>query len=357
MIYPALNVNRYFYLPIAPPEDDPYFMDSDNGGGMYDTKYFPQAKTFWHQGEWRDWQQCQVHAMAHVVHYGSSCFEGIRAYSTENGAAIFRLGDHIRRFMHSASVLDMKVPYDEAEITAVCREVLQKNKLRSAYIRPNLFYGYGNLGLIPYASEVQLSVGAWNWGAYLGEDGVRNGIKTLILPWPRLHHSQIDNQAKLGGLYVQSNVGGSYARKQGYHEGIFLNLEGHIAEGPGENIIIVKDGCVKTNDNLSSVLEGITRQTTLQLAAEMGHQTEIGIITKAELFGADEVFFTGTAAEITPIIAVSDGSNPDQPVQEYVIGDGRPGPLTLALAGRYADVVHGRVKTNEEWLTHVRVEE
>ena len=324
---------------------------------MLDTTNFPMAKYFWHQGEYLEWDTFNIHSMSHALHYGSSCFEGIRAYETEDGAAIFRLDDHIKRFFYSAQTLNMEVPYSHEEIVNVCKDVLVKNGLRHAYIRPNLIYGYGNLGLIPYASKVELTVGAWNWGAYLGDDALKHGIRTLILPWKRLHYSQVDNQAKLGGYYVQSNMRGSYARKQGYNEGIYLNLEGHIAEGPGENIIIVKNGVVKTNDRISSVLEGITRKSIITIAADLGYPTEIGIITKRELFDADEVFFTGTAAEVTPIVSVSDGSNADQPVKEYIIGDGKPGKVTIELATYYKDVVHGKKPEYEHWLTRVKIKE
>lgn len=324
---------------------------------MFDTKHFPKAQYFWHQGKFYNWESTHIHAMSHVAHYGSSCFEGIRAYDTDKGAAIFRLDDHITRFFHSASVINMEVPYSKKKIMALCQEVLQKNGLMTAYIRPNLFFGYGNLGLIPHAAPVELSVASWQWGAYLGEEAIKNGIRALILPWKRIHRSQIDNQAKLGGIYVQSNIGGSYARQQGYNEGIYLNIEGHIAEGPGENIIIVNNGVVKTNDDLSSVLEGITRQSILKIAGDLGYDTKIGIITKEEIFNADEVFFTGTAAEITPIVSITDGSNPDQPVKEYTIGTGKPGEVTLQLAEIYKDIVHGRKPEYDHWLTHVAIEE
>jgi branched-chain amino acid aminotransferase len=322
---------------------------------MYDTQHFPKAKYYWHQGEFFAWNTCKNHVMTHVMHYGSSCFEGIRAYETDTGGAIFRLQDHIERFIQSAETIHMKVPYGRDEIMQICQDVLVKNQLRAAYIRPNFFFGYGNLGLIPHSCPVELSVGAWSWGAYLGEEAKKTGLKLLILPWPRWHHSQINNQAKLGGMYVQSNIGGTYARNKGFNEGLYLNLEGHIAEGPGENVIVIKNNVVKTNDRLSSILEGITRKSIMQIAADFGYETEIGIITKHELFDADEAFFTGTAAEITPIGAVTDGSNADQPEQEYIIGSGKPGPITRKLADKYMDIVHGKDSDYEHWLTRVEI--
>lgn len=319
---------------------------------MYDTKFFPGAKTFWYQGKWYDWQKETVHIMSHALHYGSSIFEGIRAYNTPKGPAIFRLDKHIKRFEHSAEVLGMELPYSYDELFQICKEVMIKNKLKAAYIRPMAFYSYGNLGLIPSASKPEVLVGAWQWGAYLGEETIQNGAKVLILPWPRIHISQIDLTAKIGGVYVQSQIGGRYARRKGYTEGLFLNMEGRIAEGPGENIIIIKGDTLKTNNYLESILEGITRTTILELAPEIGLNVEIGPIEKEELFGADEVFFTGTAAEVTPITRITDGSDPKNE-KEYVIGDGKPGEKTRALAKLYGDVVRGKVEKYERYLTYV----
>ena len=323
---------------------------------MFDTKFFPGAKKFWHMGKIYDWNSTHIHVMSHVVHYGSSVFEGIRAYDTARGPAVFRLNDHLDRFFYSAKVLNMKVPYSSDEIMNVIKIVMKENKLRVAYIRPNLFYGYGNLGLVPKACPVELTVGCWAWGAYLGEEGLENGVHTLLLSRRRVHPSQLDMQAKVGGIYAQSNIAGKYARDLGFDEAIFLNLEGRIAEGPGENIIVIKDQRIKTNDESESILPGITRTTILKLAKDMGYQTEIAPITIEELFNADEVFFTGTAAEVTPISRVTDGREKDKDPKEwkrYEIGSGKPGPITRKLAQKYADVVRGKVKEYEEWLTYV----
>lgn len=319
---------------------------------MFDTKNFPGAKTYWYQGNWYDWQEANIHIMSHALHYGSSIFEGIRAYETEKGPAIFRLKEHIKRFFHSASVMAMELPYSEEEIFERCKEVVRKNQLNSAYIRPMAFYSYGNLGLIPTASKPEVLVGAWQWGAYLGEETKEKGAHVYILPWPRIHISQINLTAKIGGVYVQSQIGGRYARKKGYTEGLFLNLEGRIAEGPGENILLIKDGVLKTNNFTESILEGITRTTITEIAPEFGLKVEIGPIEKEELFDADEVFFTGTAAEVTPITRITDGSDPKNE-KEYVIGNGVPGEYTRKLASLYADVVRGKVEKYEYYLTYV----
>ncbi|MFQ6083157.1 MAG: branched-chain amino acid transaminase [Candidatus Aminicenantia bacterium] len=320
---------------------------------MFDTKFFPSAKKFWYMGKFYEWQTPNIHCMSHVLHYGSSVFEGIRAYETPRGPTIFRLPEHIDRFFYSASVLGMKVPYTKDEIIEAIKLTIQENKLNSAYIRPLLFFSYGNLGLIPKACPVKLIIGAWEWEAYLGKEIWEKGAHVLILPWRRIHHSQIAISAKLGGLYVQSQIGGGYARKQGYDEGVFLNLEGNVAEGPGENILIVKEGRVKTNDKKESILEGITQTSLLEIATDLGYATEIGHITRAEFFNADEAFFSGTAVEIAPITKVTDDSAPKTEKKEYIIGKGKPGEITSHLAKVYQEAVRGKIKEYEKWLTYL----
>ena len=323
---------------------------------MFDTTFFPGATKYWHMGKLHDWDSKEVHVMAHVLHYGSSVFEGIRAYETERGPAIFRLDDHIDRLFSSAAVMNMDVPYTKEEIMEACRLVMRANELNSAYIRPNLFFGYGNLGLTPKACPTELTVGCWEWGAYLGEKGIKEGVHVLLLPWKRVHPSQINPSVKLGGVYAQSNIVATHARKEGYDEGLFLNIEGRVAEGPGENIILVKNGVVKTNDKMESVLEGLTRTTVLELAADLGYSTRVEPITLNELYDADEVFFTGTAAEVTPITRITDGrynSLPKEQWQTIVVGDGRPGPVTLQLAKLYGEVVRGQHDRYDRWLTYV----
>jgi branched-chain amino acid aminotransferase len=216
-----------------------------------------------------------------------------------------------------------------------------------------MFYAYGNLGLVPKACPVELLVGAWEWGAYLG-DKAGKGVSACILAKRRVHHSQLDMKAKLGGVYVQSTIYGLEARAEGYDEALFLNLEGNVAEGPGENILIVKDGAVRTNDRTESILEGITRTSILEIARDLGHATGVGPITKADLFAADEAFFTGTAVELTPVVLVADASDPNVPRTEHVIGSGKPGPITLRLKDAFAEIVRGGNPKFEKWLTYVR---
>jgi len=319
---------------------------------MFNTTHFPKALTYWHDGKFYKWSEAHVHPMVHALHYGSSVFEGIRAYSTAKGTAIFRLKEHLDRFLYSAAVAKMDVPYTREDITRVIKLTLKKNKLESAYIRPLLFFSYGNLGLVPKFCPVELVIATWEWGAYLGEKSV-NGVSVCIVPWRRLHHSQLDMKAKLGGAYIQSTICGLETRAQGYDEAVFLNLEGNVAEGPGENIFISKDGVLKTNDTSESILEGITRTSLLEMAKDLGYKMVIGPISREEFFAADEAFFSGTAVEVTPIIRVTDASNPGGSKREYIIGSGQVGETTRRLRQMFKEVVTGQIKKYEKWLTFV----
>ncbi len=319
---------------------------------MFDNAHFPKAKKFWYMGKLYKWNSAHVHVMSHALHYGTSVFEGIRAYNTSKGPAVFRLPEHVDRFFHSASTLSMEVPYSKEEITEAIKLVIKENKLESAYVRPLLFYSFGNLGLVPRYSPVELTIGAWQWGAYLGKK-TEEGAHVYITPWKRVHHSQLKMTAKLGGVYVQSAICGTEARSLGYDEAVFLNLEGNIAEGPGENIFIVKEGVLKTNDKTESVLEGITRESVLELAKDLGIETRIGPMTKEDFFQADEIFFSGTAVEIAPVISVADGSSPQGEKKEYTIGTGKAGDITKKLAKTYKDAVQGNIQEYEKWLSYV----
>lgn len=319
---------------------------------MYDTTHFPKAKTYWHEGRFYGWSDAHLHPMSHALHYGTSVFEGIRAYETDRGPAIFRLKDHTDRLFHSAAVAKMKVPYTKAEVNQIIKLTLRKNRLKSAYIRPLLFFSYGNLGLVPKFCPVELIVGTWEWGAYLGEKAV-NGVCVYLSPWKRVHHSQLDMTAKLGGVYVQSTICGLEARKRGCDEAVFMNIEGNIAEGPGENIFIYKNGILKTNDKTESILEGITRTSILEIARDIGLKTEVGPIRKEEFFRADEAFFTGTAVEVVAITQIRDGSNPAAKPKKYTLSGGKPGPVATRLRNLYLDLVRGRVGKYRKWLTYV----
>ena len=318
---------------------------------MFDNTHFPRAKKFWFMGNLYDWSTPVIHPMSHALHYGTSVFEGIRAYRTSRGPAIFRLPEHIERLFHSASTLKMDIPYNKEDIGQAIILVIKENKLDSAYIRPLLFYSYGNLGLVPKLSPVELAIGAWEWEAYLGEK-TEKGAHVCVLSWKRIHHSQIAMTAKLGGIYVQSAISGMEARLEGFDESIFLNLEGNVAEGPGENVFIVKEEVLKTNDKTESILEGITRATILEITKDLGIDFTIGPITKEEFFKADEIFFTGTAVELAPIVRVTDKS--EAAPKEYIIGKGKAGEITRELARAYNDTVRGKRREYEKWLTYVK---
>jgi branched-chain amino acid aminotransferase len=238
----------------------------------------------------------------------------------------------------------MEVPYTKEEIIQAIRLTLRENRLEAAYIRPLLFYSYGNLGLVPKYCPIELIIGTWEWGAYLGEKA-SNGVSVYILPWKRVHYSQLDMTAKLGGAYIQSTICGLEARARGFDEAVFLNIEGNVAEGPGENIFIYKNGILKTNDKTESVLEGITRTSLLKIAKENGIKTEVGPIEKEE--------FSGTAVEVVSITNIVDGSNPKVKPKRFTVGAGKPGPVTNQLRNIYLDIVSGKVKKYKRWLTYV----
>ena len=320
---------------------------------MFLNTNFPKARKYWYQGKFYDWSAGGCHPMMHALHYGTSVFEGIRAYATARGPAVFRLPEHVERLFHSASVIRMDVRYKKEEVSAAIKLTMRENALEAAYIRPLLFYSYGNLGLVPKASPVELTIGCWEWGAYLGEKS-EQGVCVYILPWRRIHRSQIQMTAKLGGVYVQSTICGLEARAQGCDEAVFLNLEGRVAEGPGENIFIFSDGLLKTNDKNESVLEGITRTSILEIARDLGIKTAVAPIEKEEFFAADEAFFTGTAVEIIPIVRFRDASDPNQTIKDASIGSGKPGPLTVQLTKAFKDIVGGKNPKYEKWLTYIR---
>jgi branched-chain amino acid aminotransferase len=320
---------------------------------MYENTHFPKAGKYWYNGRFYPWSEGFFHPMMHALHYGTSVFEGIRAYKTAQGPAVFRLPEHMDRFLVSAAVAKMISPYAKDEITRAVLATVKENALDSCYIRPLLFYSYGNLGLVPKACPVELVVGAWEWAAYLGEKASQ-GTCVYIGPWRRVHYSQLNMAAKLGGIYVTSTINGLEARAEGCDEAVFLNMEGRVAEGPGENIFIVKDGVLRTNDRKESVLEGITRASILEIARDRGRKTVVGPITKDDLLKADEAFFTGTAVEVIPIVKVVDASELGAAKTSYAIGKGTIGPVTAEMIPAFRNAVTGQDPRYEKWLTPVK---
>jgi branched-chain amino acid aminotransferase len=293
----------------------------------------------WYDGKLVPWRDATTHVLTHTLHYGMGAFEGVRAYKTERGTAIFRLRDHTERLFGSAHIFMMKMPFDQKTINEATREVVRANKLESAYIRPLAFYGSEKMGVSPRGSKVHIAIAAWSWGAYLGEEGLQKGIRVKTSSYTR-HHPNISMvRAKACGHYVNSILANLEATENGYDEAMLLDPEGYVAEGAGENLFLVKKGVVYTPD-LTSCLEGITRATVVTLARELGYEVVEKRITRDEVYCADEAFFTGTAAEVTPI----------REVDNRTIGSGSRGPITERLQNKYFDVVYGRAPEHAEWL-------
>ncbi len=296
----------------------------------------------WLDGEMVPWREARTHVLTHTLHYGMGVFEGVRAYQTDQGAAIFRLEEHTDRLFNSAHILGMPMPFDRATLNEAQKAAVRENKLDSAYIRPMCFYGSEGMGLRADNLQVHCMVAAWPWGAYLGEDNMRNGIRIKVSSFTRHHVNITMCRAKANGNYMNSMMALQEALRDGYDEALLLDAQGYVMEGSGENIFLVKDGRLYTPD-LTSALDGITRKTVITLAGELGIPVEEKRITRDEVYIADEAFFTGTAAEVTPIREV-DGRS---------IGAGTRGPITERLQGLYFDLVHGRGDEHPEWLTLV----
>jgi len=296
----------------------------------------------WQDGKLVPWREATTHALTHSLHYGMAVFEGVRAYKTDKGAAIFRLQEHTQRLARSAHIFQMALPYSQEELNEAQKEVIRANKLESGYIRPLAFYGSEKMGVSPRGAKVHVIIAAWPWGAYLGEEGMQRGIRIKTSSFTRHHVNITMVRAKASGNYMNSILANNEALTDGYDEAMLLDPEGYVCEGAGENIFIVKNGKLYTPD-LTSCLEGITRATVIQLAGEMGIEVVEKRITRDEVYCADEAFFTGTAAEVTPI----------RELDNRQIGAGHRGPVTKALQEKYFDVVNGRSAAHADWLAFV----
>ena len=297
----------------------------------------------WHNGNVVPFQDATINVMSHALHYGSGVFEGIKCYSTPNGPGIFKLDQHIARLFESAKIYNMHIPYTPEELSQACLDLVTKNKIDSGYIRPIAFYGYDTLGVHPKECPVSVSIGIFDWGSYLGEGALENGVRVTISPWRKFHSTSFPTVAKASGQYLNSLLAVQDAKAKGFDEALLLNQEGTIAEGAGQNIFMVKNGELFTNAEDSSILMGITRETLIYLAAEMDITVHIGKLSLGQLFNADEVFFCGTASEVTPICEVD----------SRIIGNGKSGPLTQKIQKIYIDIVHGKIDKYSHWLTFV----
>lgn len=296
----------------------------------------------WYDGKMVPWRDANTHVLTHTLHYGLGVFEGLRAYETAQGAAIFRLQEHTDRLFNSAHIFMMKIPYDKATIMQAQRDVVKQNNLSSAYIRPIAFYGAEAMGLSARTLSVHVAIAAWSWGTYLGPEALENGIRVKTSSFTR-HHVNINMcRAKSVTTYANSILANQEVAINGYDEALLLDVEGYVAEGSGENIFVVKQGRIYTPD-LTSCLEGITRASILELAGELGIPVIEKRITRDEIYCADEAFFTGTAAEVTPI----------RELDNRIIGQGKRGPITAQLQTLFFDCVKGRAKHHADWLTLV----
>ncbi len=303
---------------------------------------FKGAKLIWMNGRMIPWEQATVHVMSHALHYGSSVFEGIRVYKTPDGPKIFRLTDHIRRLFDSARIYRMPIPYSPDELVSVCKDLIVANKLMNgAYIRPIALLGYGEIGLSPKPGHaVDVAIAAWEWGAYLGADGLEKGVDVCISSWQRVAPNTVPALAKAGGNYLSSQLISTEAKRLGFAEGIALSTDGTISEGAGENLFVIRNGVLHTPPAAASILTGITRDTVLTLAAQRGLAVREMSIPREMLYLADEIFFTGTAVELTPV----------RSVDRIEVGNGKRGPITKRLQDAFFGLFSGETKDTEGWL-------
>jgi len=301
-----------------------------------------ESAYIWMDGKMVPWREASVHVLTHSLHYGLGVFEGIRFYKGEDRSAVFRLKEHVERLLGSAHIVGMKIAFSQKEIEEAILETLRVNRLEAGYIRPIAFIGYGEMGLYVNENPIHLVVAAWPWGTYLGEEGLHRGIRVCISSFWRHHVNISMTRAKVTGYYVNSQLAKREAKEAGFDEALLLDVDGYISEGPGENIFIVKHGALQTTP-MTSILGGITRDAMICLARERGIPIVQERFTRDDLYLADEAFFTGTAAEVTPIREV-DGRQ---------IGTGKPGPITRTLQSAFFDIVHGRDPGHSEWLTPI----
>lgn len=299
------------------------------------------AKKIWHNGKFIDWNDANIHVMSHVIHYASSVFEGIRCYSTPSGPAIFRLREHIERLRNSAYVFRMELDYSVDDLVNACVETVRVNEFQECYIRPVVFRGYGPFGVNPLGNPIEIYIASWVWGKYLGAEAVEQGVDVCVASWSRMNANTLPATAKSAANYLNSQLIKMDAIKNGYSEGIALDGQGNVSEGSGENIFIIKDNVVYTPPLASAVLPGITRDSVMQLAKLLGYEVREQVMPRAALYIADEIFFTGTAAEVTPI----------RSIDKIKIGNGSRGPITAAIQKEFFAITSGEKEAPGNWLT------
>jgi branched-chain amino acid aminotransferase len=299
-----------------------------------------QADLIWQNGELVAWEDAKVHVLTHGLHYGTAVFEGIRAYETPQGTGIFRHRDHLDRLLKSAELYYMPVPYGLEELRSATHELIAANEMDECYIRPLVFRGYGEMGLYPLDAPVEVAIAVWQWGAYLGEEGKRLGIRAKVSSWRRISHDSLIPHAKASGQYLNSVLAKIESSKAGYQEAILLDSQGFVSEGSGENIFVVRDGEILTPGQTASILDGINRKSIIQIARDLGYTVVERELARAELYLADEVFMTGTAAELVPVREIDD----------HTIASGEPGEITRVIQREFEDALHGRSERYAEWL-------
>lgn len=301
----------------------------------------PKVEKIWMNGKLVPWKEAKIHILTHALHYGSGVFEGIRAYETDSGAAIFRLNDHLKRLERSASIYFMKIPYSIEEMTRATKRLIKANRLKSCYIRPIAYRGYGEMGLYPLDAPIDVAIAVWPWGPYLGEEGIKRGVRVKISSFRRFDPNTIPPNAKATGQYLNSILAKIEVTQAGYDEAILLNTLGLVSDGPGENVFIVREKKLFTPPISAGILEGITRDSVMKIAYDLGLEVYEKDLVRSDLYTADEVFFTGTAAEVVPIREIDDRKI------------GKPGPITTQLQKVFFSIIKGEEKKYESWLEFI----
>lgn len=298
-----------------------------------------EVAKIWMDGELVDFEDAKIHVLTHALHYGSGVFEGIRCYDTRQGPAVFRLSDHLRRLFRSAHIYMMEIPFSQEELSQAVKDTIRANDLRACYIRPLVFRGYGEMGLNPLVAPVNAIIAVWEWGAYLGEEALESGVRVKVSSWKRMDHNILPPAAKATGNYINSGLAKIEAVRAGYDEAVMLNIHGYVTDGSGENVFLVHGGELWTPPLSAGPLEGITRASIMRIAEDLGYPVREREVTRTDLYEADEVFFTGTAAELTPVREVDD----------RVVGSGQRGPITKEIQETFFAAARGEMEQYRSW--------